>query len=274
MHRRAHVAAVSRGLSAAAEMVRARGVRAARARGARRRQRRLGHRAARGDDPRLRRGPWAAPSRTRPPRRFRPRSRCWPVGCSCSISPCSWRCWRRAAVRGWRERRAGRIRIAYRGGRTLVVPPGYSVLETSRAAGVPHVSVCGGRGRCSTCRVRVWSGLDARAAAHAGRTRDPAPRRSARRGPARVSIAPDRRHRRGAARQARAARSRVWRSRSRRDARSSRRRCSSICAIPRGSPPGGCRSTRFSSSIAISRRPPGRFSPIAAISPASLATAS
>jgi adenylate cyclase len=30
-----------------------------------------------------------------------------------------------------------------------------SVLEMSRIAGIPHASVCGGRGRCSTCRVRV-----------------------------------------------------------------------------------------------------------------------
>ena len=28
-------------------------------------------------------------------------------------------------------------------------------LEASRLAGIPHASVCGGRGRCSTCRVRV-----------------------------------------------------------------------------------------------------------------------
>jgi len=35
------------------------------------------------------------------------------------------------------------------------VPRGYTVLEASRAHGVPHLSLCGGRGRCSTCRVRV-----------------------------------------------------------------------------------------------------------------------
>jgi adenylate cyclase len=29
------------------------------------------------------------------------------------------------------------------------------VLEMSRIGGIPHASVCGGRGRCSTCRVRV-----------------------------------------------------------------------------------------------------------------------
>src|SRR5262249_22201710 len=28
-------------------------------------------------------------------------------------------------------------------------------LEASRMAGIPHASVCGGRGRCSTCRTKV-----------------------------------------------------------------------------------------------------------------------
>jgi hypothetical protein len=40
-------------------------------------------------------------------------------------------------------------------GRQVTVPPGFSVLEASWLLGVPHASVCGGRGRCSTCRVRV-----------------------------------------------------------------------------------------------------------------------
>jgi adenylate cyclase len=35
------------------------------------------------------------------------------------------------------------------------VPLGWSVLEASRANGIPHLSLCGGRARCSTCRVRV-----------------------------------------------------------------------------------------------------------------------
>jgi len=37
----------------------------------------------------------------------------------------------------------------------VTVPIGFSVLEASRYAGLPHASVCGGRGRCSTCRVRI-----------------------------------------------------------------------------------------------------------------------
>ena len=34
-------------------------------------------------------------------------------------------------------------------------PTGLTILEMSRIAGIPHASVCGGRGRCSTCRVRI-----------------------------------------------------------------------------------------------------------------------
>ncbi|MCA1367899.1 adenylate/guanylate cyclase domain-containing protein [Bradyrhizobium sp. BRP14] len=54
----------------------------------------------------------------------------------------------------------GRIRIRYPDGRVAAVNLGFSVLEASRAAGISHVSVCGGRGRCSTCRVRIIHGLE------------------------------------------------------------------------------------------------------------------
>jgi adenylate cyclase len=53
----------------------------------------------------------------------------------------------------WRRR--GLVRIGYPDGRFIEVVPGTSVLEASRLAHIPHASVCGGRGRCSTCRVRV-----------------------------------------------------------------------------------------------------------------------
>ena len=61
------------------------------------------------------------------------------------------------AVREHSRRRQG-VRIAYPGGREILVPGGFTILEASRAAGIPHASVCGGRGRCSTCRVRVIRG--------------------------------------------------------------------------------------------------------------------
>jgi adenylate cyclase len=60
----------------------------------------------------------------------------------------------RIGRRAWR-RRHGVVRIGYADGRWVEVTPGTSVLEASRIAGIPHASVCGGRGRCSTCRVRV-----------------------------------------------------------------------------------------------------------------------
>ena len=58
-------------------------------------------------------------------------------------------------VRDALRRRESRVRISYPDGRGIAVPRGFSVLEASWLLGVPHASVCGGRGRCSTCRVRV-----------------------------------------------------------------------------------------------------------------------
>jgi adenylate cyclase len=58
-------------------------------------------------------------------------------------------------VRAWHGRRRGRtIALRYPAG-VVHVPRGWSVLEASRAHGIPHLSLCGGRARCSTCRVRV-----------------------------------------------------------------------------------------------------------------------
>lgn len=65
------------------------------------------------------------------------------------------------ALRQRYEQRRGGIRIAYPADRQVVVPLGLSVLEASRLAHIPHASVCGGRGRCSTCRIRVTVGLAA-----------------------------------------------------------------------------------------------------------------
>jgi adenylate cyclase len=57
------------------------------------------------------------------------------------------------------RRRNAVVHIAYPG-RDVAVPRGWSVLEASRSFGIPHESMCGGRGRCSTCRVRVVDGND------------------------------------------------------------------------------------------------------------------
>jgi adenylate cyclase len=56
--------------------------------------------------------------------------------------------------------RGAQVRITYPGDRTVRAPVGLTVLEASRMGGIPHASVCGGRGRCSTCRVRVERGLE------------------------------------------------------------------------------------------------------------------
>jgi adenylate cyclase len=63
----------------------------------------------------------------------------------------------RAARRALRVRGAS-YRIHHASGRVLTVPLGYSLLEALRDAGIPHASVCGGRARCTTCRVRVGQG--------------------------------------------------------------------------------------------------------------------
>jgi len=60
------------------------------------------------------------------------------------------------AVRALRERRGGMITVTYPD-RQVRVPKGMSVLEASLRFKVPHACVCGGRARCSTCRVRVVS---------------------------------------------------------------------------------------------------------------------
>jgi len=53
------------------------------------------------------------------------------------------------------------ITVSYPDGRRVVIQPGTSLLEASRIGGIPHASVCGGRSRCSTCRVRVIEGAAA-----------------------------------------------------------------------------------------------------------------
>ena len=60
----------------------------------------------------------------------------------------------RIGRRHW-QKRHGVSRITYPDGRFIDVARGVTVLEASRLLGIPHASVCGGRGRCSTCRSRI-----------------------------------------------------------------------------------------------------------------------
>jgi adenylate cyclase len=60
-----------------------------------------------------------------------------------------------------RAKLGGRIEIRYLGHGSVRAAVGQTVLEVSRAAGIPHPSACGGRGRCASCRVLVLSGREA-----------------------------------------------------------------------------------------------------------------
>lgn len=63
----------------------------------------------------------------------------------------------------WRQHRlssAPTITITYIGGPTITTPIGPTLLEISRIHGIPHAAICGGRNRCSTCRVRIDRGLE------------------------------------------------------------------------------------------------------------------
>jgi adenylate cyclase len=57
------------------------------------------------------------------------------------------------------QRRHGVVYVTYPNGRRVAIVPGTTLLEASRGAGIPHASLCGGRGRCSTCRTRIGAGL-------------------------------------------------------------------------------------------------------------------
>ncbi|MEC9343865.1 MAG: adenylate/guanylate cyclase domain-containing protein [Pseudomonadota bacterium] len=57
------------------------------------------------------------------------------------------------------QRFARRVRVTYGDGTVVTVPPDQTLLDISRASGVPHMAVCGGRARCSTCRTLIIDGL-------------------------------------------------------------------------------------------------------------------
>ncbi len=64
-------------------------------------------------------------------------------------------------IRGYIDSRRVKPRLYYAPGNKIAeLLPDATLLESIRAAGIPHASVCGGHGRCSTCRVRIGKGLD------------------------------------------------------------------------------------------------------------------
>src|SRR5438067_1030577 len=75
----------------------------------------------------------------------------------------------------------GTYQVRHATGRVITAPIGRSILEAVRDAGLPHASVCGGRARCTTCRVRVVEGLASL----------PPPGRAERQAPSRVEAPPN-----------------------------------------------------------------------------------
>lgn len=68
------------------------------------------------------------------------------------------------AARGVRrqfERQKQPPLLTHANGRTIYIRPGATVLEALNENHIPHAQVCGGRARCTTCRVRVIKGRDA-----------------------------------------------------------------------------------------------------------------
>jgi adenylate cyclase len=63
-------------------------------------------------------------------------------------------------IRGWYHRRRRPPMLAHASGRSVPILPGATVLETLRENGIAHASVCGGRARCTTCRILVTKGIE------------------------------------------------------------------------------------------------------------------
>ncbi|HUQ24849.1 MAG TPA: adenylate/guanylate cyclase domain-containing protein [Burkholderiales bacterium] len=62
-------------------------------------------------------------------------------------------------ARWLRARIGATYQLRLSSGRVVTAPVGRSILEALRDEGIPHASVCGGRARCTTCRVRVGEGF-------------------------------------------------------------------------------------------------------------------
>ncbi len=62
------------------------------------------------------------------------------------------------SIRSRNRKRNSEVIIKHINGQVLKGIPGQTILEIIRAHSIPHASLCGGRGRCTTCRVRVGQG--------------------------------------------------------------------------------------------------------------------
>lgn len=63
-------------------------------------------------------------------------------------------------VRWIARTRIPKISVTYDPEPTVTFPGGPTLLEVSRMNNIPHISVCGGRARCSTCRVEILDGIE------------------------------------------------------------------------------------------------------------------
>ena len=58
------------------------------------------------------------------------------------------------------RRVGGNVVLRYTGHGDVSTARGLTLLEASRSQGIPHPSLCGGRGWCSTCRVLILKGIE------------------------------------------------------------------------------------------------------------------
>lgn len=79
----------------------------------------------------------------------------WTMGALLALSLAA-----REGRRWLRHRRGQFYLLVHPEAGSIAARAGQSILEALRAAGVPHASVCGGRARCTTCRVRVGAGAE------------------------------------------------------------------------------------------------------------------
>ncbi|TNJ48498.1 adenylate/guanylate cyclase domain-containing protein [Phaeobacter sp. B1627] len=56
--------------------------------------------------------------------------------------------------------RSRSVRVTYVDGPQITADRGLTLLEMSQMKAIPHPSLCGGKGRCTTCRVAVLAGLE------------------------------------------------------------------------------------------------------------------
>ncbi len=63
-------------------------------------------------------------------------------------------------VRWFINSRKQKIYLTYVDGPVLKVKSGLTVLEASKIAKIRHANLCGGKGRCATCRIRLGEGLE------------------------------------------------------------------------------------------------------------------